>query len=231
MTNAVRDYYSSVAPFYEAEMACRADIPDWVALARTLDARRILDLGSGNGRVGRALGARARVVGVDLLRVLLRAPTLPFVQGDLRALPFRDRSFDLAIAANDPFAHLLDEDERAHAVGEATRVAGRVVIDGLRLTPSDRAATHDGGLLRERELPGGIRRCERWTAAGGDRFHTEYRYVRGAETIATAAIDVREWSPAEPALRHEGVRLAGGLDGRPFDPAGAGLVVMVGGDR
>lgn len=233
MTNAVRDYYSSVAPYYDAEMACRDDLAGWGALVRASGARRILDLGCGNGRVARAVDGPARdVVGVDLLDVLPRAPAaFTFVRGDLRALPFGDASFDLAIAANDPFAHVLDDAERRRALDEAARVARRVVIDGLRLTAAEAAAARAGGLARERVLPDGVRRCERWTALGDDRYRTVYRYVRGAATLASAAVDVRAWSLREPALRRPGVRLHGGVDGRPYDPDRAALVIELGEER
>ena len=67
-----------------------------------LAGRQVLDLGAGTGVAGRAAlaaGAR-RVVGVDLSEGMLRrgqggAP----VVADAVALPFRDRSFDLVVAA------------------------------------------------------------------------------------------------------------------------------------
>lgn len=67
-----------------------------------LAGRRVLDLGAGTGVAGRAAlaaGAR-RVVGVDLSEGMLRrghggSP----VVADAVALPFRDRSFDLVVAA------------------------------------------------------------------------------------------------------------------------------------
>lgn len=234
----LREYYETVAPFYAAEMECRDDVAAWVALAGRVGARTVLDLGCGGGRVTRALGAAHRAVGVDLLAALLppdrAGRDFLFVRGDLRRLPFADASFDLAIAANDPFAHLLEDVDRARALDEATRVAGLVVVDGLRLSADDDAQARSGGLVRERALPGEVLRCERWTALGGGRYRTRYRYVRDGETLAEASADVRAWDPDEPALARAGVRIRGGLDGGPFhplDPGQDGFVIEIGEPR
>src|SRR5260370_36881312 len=131
-------YYAVVAPFYDDEMAARTDIRLWRDLVARMSARSVLALGTGGGRVARALADRAEVIGIDLLTALIpREPGFEFVQADLRELPFADGRFDLAIAANDPFAHLLDDTDRAAAIGEAGRVGRQVVIDGLSLHPMD----------------------------------------------------------------------------------------------
>ena len=68
-----------------------------------LAGRLVLDLGTGDGVAGRAaLAAGARhVVGADLSLGMLRrtAPALCPVAADAVALPFRDRLFDLVLAA------------------------------------------------------------------------------------------------------------------------------------
>ena len=95
-------------------------------------------------------GFGAEVTGVDLLTTLgPHDDGFTFVQADLRALPFADGRFDLAIAANDPFAHLLEDADRTQALNEAARVASRAVIDGLALTPApqrgpERPASYGG---------------------------------------------------------------------------------------
>lgn len=222
-------YYATVAPYYDSEMSLRSDIPDWIAIARATDATAVIDLGCGGGRVARAISPYARVVGVDLLVELQLAPGFTFVRADLRALPFGTATFDLAIAANDPFAHLLEDTDRACALDEASRVARRVVIDGLAITPGDADRARSDGLIREARLPDGTLRHETWTALGADRYRTTYRYVRGTTVLAEAVTTVRAWTPDEPGLRGRAVTLAGGLDGRPFDRDTAGLVIAIGG--
>jgi 2-polyprenyl-6-hydroxyphenyl methylase/3-demethylubiquinone-9 3-methyltransferase len=71
--------------------------------------RRVLDLGCGKGRFGRILAARgAVVVGLDVSAAMLASGEgsgLDRVQGSAARLPFRDASFDAAIAV-EVFEHL-----------------------------------------------------------------------------------------------------------------------------
>lgn len=221
-------YYRAIAPFYEAEMAIRDDVPRWRELVDRRAPKTTLDLGTGGGRLARALAPR-RVFGVDLLTELLHGdPRFPFVQGDLRSLPFRDGAFDLAIAADDPFAHLLGDEERVRAIREAARVARHVVIDGLSLTAADRARASAGGCIRTAMLPGGIVRHETWRALGGPRFRVTYRYVRGDRIVAEATNDVRAWQRDDPALQAGGTHVLGGLDGRAYHPDDRAFVITIG---
>jgi 2-polyprenyl-6-hydroxyphenyl methylase/3-demethylubiquinone-9 3-methyltransferase len=98
-----------------------------------LCGRRILDLGCGKGRFARVLDARgARVVGLDVSAAMLAAAggaTPDRVLGSARRLPFRDASFDAAIAV-EVFEHF---EPRAidDACGELRRVlrpGGRFVL-------------------------------------------------------------------------------------------------------
>jgi SAM-dependent methyltransferase len=234
---AIDRYYRTVAPFYAAEMRLRDDVAEWKALARRLGPRRILDLGCGSGRVALALiedDPRREVVGLDLSTALLgdKAPPFAFVQADMRDIPI-DEQFDLIVAANDPFAHLVDDSGRRAAVAEARRLLARdglLVIDGLYLPPQDEAvASAPDGLVRERRLDDGTRVREIWQSAGGHRYQTRYIYERGGQTVAEAAALVRAWNSGEEALGECGARIAGGLDEREFDPWGQRLVAVVAG--
>jgi len=226
----LRRYYATVAPFYEREMALRTDLASWCDLVERTAVRSVLDLGCGNGRLARALAGRAEVIGVDVLTALLPSePGFRFVHADMRDLPFGAGRFDLAIAANDPFAHLLADGERVRALDEAGRVARRVVVDALCVTVADDARARANGLVREAILPDGIQRHERWSAVDAHRYRTTYRYLRGEALLAEATTEVRAWSRDEPALQGREARLYGGLDGRPHDPEGSGLVISIGG--
>ena len=236
-TSDIRVYYRAVAPFYEREMRLRSDLEEWRAVARRLRPARVLDLGSGDGRAGEAIRdelPQATVVGVDLGVALLEdGRGGPFVLGDMRALPFRRASFDLVVAANDPFAHLLDERERLAAVKEAVgalRRHGRLIVDGLWLSTGDRRRAGDGGLLRDRTLGQGLVLREHWRALDGSVFETSYEYRRDGRRISEAHARVRAWDPREPAVREVSGRVFGSLDERSFTFAGDRLVVIIDAD-
>jgi SAM-dependent methyltransferase len=232
---SVESYYRTVAPFYAAEMRLRDDVAEWTALARRLSPRRILDLGCGPGRIALALRDDDRtrdIVGLDASTALLpgEQPPFPFVQADMRDIPL-DGEFDLIVAANDPFAHLLEDSDRAKAIAEARRLLARdglLVVDGLYLAPQDDAiASAADGLIRERKLDDGIVVRELWRAAGDHRYDTTYTYLRDGERVAEASARVRAWHCGEEALRESGARIAGALDERDFDPWGDRLVAVI----
>jgi ubiquinone/menaquinone biosynthesis C-methylase UbiE len=94
---------------------------------------RTLDLGAGEGRMGRALAAAGhRVLGIDSSPTLTRLAAthehpVESVVADLAALPLRAGSADLAVAC----MSLQDVDDLDRAVGEAARAlrpGGRLVL-------------------------------------------------------------------------------------------------------
>jgi SAM-dependent methyltransferase len=93
----------------------------------------VLDAGCGSGFFTRHFAAvGAAVVGLDrdsgmLAYARQRDARPPYVQGDLLALPFADRSFDVAAAVT---SLCFVADER-RALGELIRVARRAVVLGL----------------------------------------------------------------------------------------------------
>jgi SAM-dependent methyltransferase len=94
---------------------------------RPVSGGRVLDLGTGAGAAARAaLAAGARqVVGADLSLGMLRVagPSWPRVAADAVALPFRDHSFDLVMAAFS-LNHLADLQA---GLAEARRVGAGLV--------------------------------------------------------------------------------------------------------
>jgi SAM-dependent methyltransferase len=66
-----------------------------------IGARRILDIGCGEGALRAALPAwlGSRLVGLDVSRTMLAAHPPPVVQADATAMPFLPEVFDAAVAA------------------------------------------------------------------------------------------------------------------------------------
>lgn len=88
------------------------------------EASTCLDVGAGDGRVGRAVGERlgARVVGVDVAPQTDAA--IPVVGFDGARLPFEAGAFDVVLLAD----VLHHSEEPTTLLAEALRVAARAVI-------------------------------------------------------------------------------------------------------
>lgn len=139
-TTAVYDAHAEryVAAYRSWSPAAGAS--DLVAL--TLDAApdgaAVLDVGCGSGRdLARLRAAGAAAVGIDLSSGLARHAVAhgPVVVADVRRLPFRDATFDAALAAAS-LHHLPDRDAR-RAVAELHRT----LRGGARLVLSVKAGT------------------------------------------------------------------------------------------
>ena len=134
--------YHALYPHRDDEDARRA-----VALIQSVASwrpgDRILDLACGPGRHAAELerlggGGGGHVVGFDLSRAMLRRARertrARLVRGDMRALPFRDGSFALAVNLFTSFGYFLDDDEHRlviRQVAAALVPGGHFVLDYL----------------------------------------------------------------------------------------------------
>jgi SAM-dependent methyltransferase len=130
--------YHALYPHRDDEDARRA-----VELIRRVvpwgDGDRILDLGCGPGRHAAELERLGgQVIGFDLSRVMLRRARertrARLVRGDMRALPFRDGSFVLAVNLFTSFGYFLDDAEHRLVVRHVTAAlvpGGHFVLDYL----------------------------------------------------------------------------------------------------
>jgi SAM-dependent methyltransferase len=234
----VRGYYRKILPFYELESVAHAHLAFWRRVAR--GSHRVLELGSGFGRITDALAAREPAFGIELSLEMLSSATrrrgsgAHFVAADLREPPFR-AAFDLVIAPADPISHMtrLADRRRALAAVRGSLVPGGLfVLEGLhrRATPmyaSRREVRHAKGVLTIRET---------WFPAGGrDVWHARYGYRdrRPGEPDRTgeAAFVARAWNPrriraffGECGFTIESIR--GDFDGRPFRASSPRMVVF-----
>jgi demethylmenaquinone methyltransferase/2-methoxy-6-polyprenyl-1,4-benzoquinol methylase len=101
----IADFYSLVAPFYDALVGpfLRMVRKDICRIAKDLKCRRILDVACGTGEQVIMLSrAGMEAAGIDLSQAMLREahrkspPGILFLQGDAANLPFGAGSFDCA---------------------------------------------------------------------------------------------------------------------------------------
>ena len=144
--------YHDLYPHRDDEDARRA-----VALIRSVvtwaNGDRILDLACGPGRhAAELMRWGGRVIGFDLSRAMLRRArehtrrggggggaggaggAARLVRGDMRALPFRAGSFELAVNLFTSFGYFLDDDEHRRVVQQvvaALAPGGHFVLDYL----------------------------------------------------------------------------------------------------
>jgi len=168
-----REAYRLWAPAYEAENAVTFLESALVAeLGPSPEGLRLLDAGCGTGRRLAHTGA-ARAIGIDLSPEMLaegrRNPALAgveLVEGDVRALPFADRSFDL-VWCRLVIGHLALPDA---AYAELARVAA----PGATVVVTDfHAAAYAAGHRRTFRI--------------GTQVHEAIHHARPAETLIRAA--------------------------------------------
>lgn len=243
----VRRYYRTVSRFIDRELIGRGDRRFWEEVVAETSRPRTLELGAGTGRITALLAqGSSRLVAVDLsLAMLRKARTrlgghhrVGLVAMDMRRLGLEAR-FDLVVAADDPFVHLLEDEDRARALDTVARhldPGGRFVLDAYRLPPeAARKARRPGGYRRERRAGGPEGRLtvrETWEGeAETHRYRARYEYLEEGARVGEASFRARLWSQAElrerlPRCGLEIRRLWGGFDRRPWDPETARHLIV-----
>lgn len=233
----VRDYYRRILPFFDLELAERGDVDFWAGEAAKPAGCRVLELGAGTGRATEALArSAARVVAVDLspemtavARDRLKSfPHVTLLVGDMCELALKVR-FDLIAAVDDPFVHLVQDEDRDQALETVARhlaPGGRFLLDAAWFPPARRGAAGDpGGLILERHAQDGLQVRETWHCDPEERLcSASYEYLVHGQSVERASFPARLWSVEE--LRHrvraaglQVSRLWGDYDRRPWDRA------------
>lgn len=145
------DDYAAYYDWENAQTVGRRDIAFWSAFAQAAPARQaggrapILELGCGTGRVALPVARHgATVIGIDrsasmLARARMRVrrarlgSRVKLIRGDIRHLPFPEKSFDLVMAPYGILQSLLDEKLLAATLKDVRRVLSRDGVFGLEL--------------------------------------------------------------------------------------------------
>lgn len=134
-----REAYDRAASLYDGwewqEFWRRSELPLVLDQAERLGIHgRILDAGTGTGIYAEAMERRGdRVVGLDVSAAMLARArarlggAVPLVEGDVRALPFRDAAFDALMAAR-VLSHVDDLPTTLSQLRRVVREGGWVMV-------------------------------------------------------------------------------------------------------
>jgi ubiquinone/menaquinone biosynthesis C-methylase UbiE len=242
------DDYADYYDWENAQTVGRRDIAFWSAFARGAPARPaagaapILELGCGTGRVAIPVAKTgATVIGIDRSESMLsRARTrikrarqqsrVRLIRGDIRHLPFPDRSFPLVMAPYGILQSLLDERVLAATLKDVRRVLTRRGTFGLELVADlpawEEYSRHTS--LRGKRGPNGkpialIESVKQDRKNRITRFEQEFVEGRGKSatrrkfTLAFRTVSVPEMVQRLEKAGLEVTSLLGDYEGGPWD--------------
>lgn len=188
-------WYLRLYPHRDLDEARRAV----ATLSGFLGGGRILDLGCGSGRYLEALDeAGFAAVGLDRSHHLLHSVPVALrarvARGDMRRLPFADRSFSVALSMFTSFGYFGSRDAHAGVLEEIGRVVepgGRMVLDYLN-APQVRA-----DLVPE----------SRRTVSGHAVHERRYLETRGDGEVVVKELTISDADGAPVESYHEEVAL------------------------
>jgi len=159
---------------------------------------RVLDVACGEGRHARVFRARGfRTVGVDLSKPLLvraRQAGVPVARAEIRALPIRPRSVDLAVNLFTSFGYFAEDLDHLRALRQmlaTLRPGGWFVLDFLNaiavkrgLVPRETSRLADVEVTVERQLAEGDRYVVKTiTVPDGRRYRERVRLYGRDELV------------------------------------------------
>ncbi|MBN1866599.1 class I SAM-dependent methyltransferase [Candidatus Sumerlaeota bacterium] len=198
---------------------------------------RVLDCPCGYGRhMEWHWPALPGIVGVDLERDCLKraVESLPggrFIQGDMRALPFRSGQFDAVVNLFNSFGYFSHEENRA-VVREFSRVlkpGGRLMIDVANPTPLVDVIEEQP---RTRQSVGDLLVTEDWsydpeTAVLANRTQFEHGSKRTDRSYDVILYDADRLTEMLDRAALGVERIYGEFTGEAFDPAESTRIIVV----
>jgi ubiquinone/menaquinone biosynthesis C-methylase UbiE len=251
--------WDDYAPFYDWENAQtlgKRDVPFWINVSHQMLAewpakrRRVLELGSGTGRVTFPLAREGvRVVGIDRSAEMLerarrrrrrmrRKVSLQLVRGDIRHLPFPRNTFPLVIAPYGILQSLLRERDLAATLAAAHDTLAPGGIFGLELV-ADLPAWREYAnrvTLRGRRRNGA--RITLTESVRQDRkkkltlFDQEYEerlgrtVTRKQFTLTFRTLTVHQMAARLEKVGFEAVTLLGDYQGAPWDMRAEAWIIL-----
>ena len=205
--------------------------------------RRVLDVACGAGRhLSQVRRRGARPAGIDLSPTLLREARRarqleggdwPLVRGDMRALPFLSRSFDVVASFFTSFGYFGEAEDR-RVLAESSRVlraGGRHVLDYLN---REMVLAHPNRTGERVEGPYVVREERRIEGEGRRVVKQVEIRDQGGEILARYEERVTLYTPAEIRSFLSAAGLSplaewGDYDGTAFDPLRSARHVLVSG--
>jgi ubiquinone/menaquinone biosynthesis C-methylase UbiE len=195
----------------------------------------ILDLCCGTGRHTINFARRGlNVVGLDLSKTLLAHAVknseglgIPYVQGDMRTLPFVDDTFDAVLNLFTSFGYFSEDEDNFLVLKEIARVLkpnGRFLIDFLNREKVERSLVP----VSERVVEGVRIREERWTE--GDFVMKKITLTEGENTrqyLEQVKMYGREH--LESMMEQAGLlveKVYGNLQGEKYHPLSDRMILM-----
>jgi ubiquinone/menaquinone biosynthesis C-methylase UbiE len=235
------DDYADYYDWENAQTVGRRDIAFWQRIAAPVEGA-ILELGCGTGRVAVPLARKgATIVGIDRSESMLsrarervrrarQRSRVQLVRGDIRHLPFPDRSFPLVMAPYGILQSLLDERVLMATLKDVRRVLARRGTFGLELVADlpawEEYSKHTS--LRGKRGPNGkpialVESVRQDRKKGITRFEQEFIEGRGKAatrrkfTLAFRTVSVPEMVRRLETAGLEVTSLLGDYQGGPWD--------------